>query len=635
MNSLISSKLNNIVSGPKVTIITVTYNLITQGRKSYFLQMIDSVKSQTYNNIEHIIIDGASQDETLELIKSTGLKYISEPDNGIYYAMNKGITLAKGKYICFMNSDDYFSDVDAVKYTIEKLEKENADYSFATAKIIDGAGKELYVLKPNIYGVFSKMPFCHQTMFTKTEVLKKEGMFDLAFKSAADYDLVIRLVLKKYKFAEIKQNIVTYRATGESVINIEKSRQEQVKIYKKLYSKYVNLTNNEYENILIKNTIPFKLLFALKIYNWNFYKNYIDFNKFRKGIISLKISINKGLEYLILFNKVIYHSQNIIKPNHTGFPIIFVHKGIQEYFILALKQARKYNPDARIIVIGDQDEDKYPDFVEFYNLNDLTSNELIEFRKLYVHKSVNDYNYEIFCFERWFLILELIKRLNIEAFLHLDSDIFIYCNAKEEFEKYKNYKFTYCGMVKKTAVQPVDSGHSSYFNSCKALEGFTNFILDFYKNVCNDNSFKFAQSKHISDMSLITWYEKEVKYNCVNKYTPFDESSWDFVLRLDCQNLNVKSLKFYINKGLLYAYLPNGRKINFKTLHFQGRTKILMKPLYNKKQFVIMEDLINDCNSGIRRKKYFGGLITKESRENKRKYTVLGLIKISKKKKRR
>ena len=124
-----------------------------------------------------------------------------------------------------MNSDDYFSDVDAVKYTIEKLEKENADYSFATAKIIDGAGKELYVLKPNIYGVFSKMPFCHQTMFTKTEVLKKEGMFDLAFKSAADYDLVIRLVLKKYKFAEIKQNIVTYRATGESVINIEKSRQ--------------------------------------------------------------------------------------------------------------------------------------------------------------------------------------------------------------------------------------------------------------------------------------------------------------------------------------------------------------------------------------------------------------------------
>ena len=218
---------------PLVTIITATYNLISQGRKSYFLQMVDSVKSQTYSNIEHLIIDGGSSDGTIDLIKSTGLKYISEPDNGIYDAFNKGIKYASGKYICFLNSDDYFDNENAVKYSVELLEKENADFSFATAKIVNEAEKHLYDFKPNIYSVFSRMPFCHQTMFTKTEVIKKEGMFDLNFKSASDYDFIIRLMINKYKYCEVKHNIVTFRLAGESYKNVRTSLLEQLAIFKK------------------------------------------------------------------------------------------------------------------------------------------------------------------------------------------------------------------------------------------------------------------------------------------------------------------------------------------------------------------------------------------------------------------
>ena len=134
-------------SKPLVTIVTITYNLIKSGREKTFLQTVESIKKQTYDNIEYIIIDGASTDGTIDLVKSLGLTYYSEKDNGIYDALNKGIARATGKYICFMHSDDFFNNVDAVKLSVEALEKENADFSFAKANFIedDDEGKFLFV----------------------------------------------------------------------------------------------------------------------------------------------------------------------------------------------------------------------------------------------------------------------------------------------------------------------------------------------------------------------------------------------------------------------------------------------------------------------------------------------------------
>lgn len=312
------------------------------------------------------------------------------------------------------------------------------------------------------------------------------------------------------------------------------------------------------------------------------------------------------------------------------FSIIFVHKGLQEYFLLALKQARKYNPDARIIVIGDCAEDKYPDFVEFYNIDDLNSPELEEFRKIYVHSSVNIIDYERFCFERWFLILELIKRLNIEAFLHLDSDVFIYCNAKEEFEKYKDYDFTYTELNNNlNSVSP----HNTFWNSKYALESFINTILLFYKNT---NMYEYLFNKsgleddsiNISDMILLGLHAKSMSDRCCNTCLHDTKFSWNHNINLLCKFYNAKKLQFKIKNNKLFCQLPNNVIKEFKTLHFQGYAKGLMKYFYNKKSFNIKTEFKQFylTKSEI---KYLFGLIKKEAFGNTRRLTFFGFIKVS------
>ena len=97
---------------PLVSIITVTRNLIDAGRKDFFRQCVESVRMQDYPNIEHLIIDGASTDGTVDLLKEMNVNYISEPDAGIYTAINKGISLSEGKYVAFLNSDDFYTRSD-------------------------------------------------------------------------------------------------------------------------------------------------------------------------------------------------------------------------------------------------------------------------------------------------------------------------------------------------------------------------------------------------------------------------------------------------------------------------------------------------------------------------------------------
>lgn len=290
---------------PIVTIITATYNLISQGRTETFLQCVNSVKSQSYANIEHIIIDGGSTDGTIDLIKSTGLRYISEQDKGIYDAFNKGIKIATGKYVNFLNSDDFFNNNDAIKKSVELLEKTNADFSYATATLLKDNDKFFKYFKPNISTVYSRMPFCHQTMFTKVDILKKEGYFNLTYKSASDYDFIIKCFLNGYKYCELKDNIASFRLTGESCLNQRTSILEQLAIFKDLYKNYANLSEKEYESIIIMNIIPIKLLFKLPNVNFKSYISYLLKN--RKKLIRFRSSMNHH-SYLYIMGKCLYGS---------------------------------------------------------------------------------------------------------------------------------------------------------------------------------------------------------------------------------------------------------------------------------------------------------------------------------------
>jgi glycosyltransferase involved in cell wall biosynthesis len=269
---------------PLVTIVTITLNLIKAEREKYFRQCLESVHNQTYKNIEHIVIDGASTDGTIDLIREYEdkgwIKYISEKDTGIYDAMNKGIRMAKGIYIAFLNSDDYYHGSGGVASSVRKLEESDSDFSFAPIFLGRARGAMIRsnnrLCSPKISDIFFVMPFCHQTMFSKKSVLIEVGMFDNNFKSAGDYDLAIRLCLKNYKSVFVSDIFTTFRFGGLSDLNQDQSKKEIAAIYFKNYSKLTPMTMEVCEKIYLNpDKIPIEL--ARKLASL---KKYFDFDEY-------------------------------------------------------------------------------------------------------------------------------------------------------------------------------------------------------------------------------------------------------------------------------------------------------------------------------------------------------------------
>lgn len=206
---------------PLISVITVCYNLIKNGRDAFFRQCAESVHQQNYPHIEHIVIDGGSQDGTVELLEEYAqkgwLKYISEPDNGIYDAMNKGLHAAKGKYVAFLNSDDFWNHPDGVAVSVAALESHGATFSYAPHHILTESGDLLRKANPGI-GVFAEtIPFCHQTMFARREVLlAHHGFDDKHYKVVADYELTMRLLLSGESCVYVPLNFTSFRLGGVS-----------------------------------------------------------------------------------------------------------------------------------------------------------------------------------------------------------------------------------------------------------------------------------------------------------------------------------------------------------------------------------------------------------------------------------
>ena len=214
---------------PLVTIVTITYNLIKAGRKDSVRQCIRSVHNQTYDNIEHLIIDGASDDGTLKLLenyrKRGWIDIFSEPDDGLYDAMNKGISRANGKYIAFLNSDDFYHDTCGVEKTVCALQKLQADYAFSDTNILNEDGSVYYWIA-DIRNILYARNYCHQSMFTRLNVMKELNGFDLNYRVSADSDLMIRLYNREYSYVNVPYCFVTYRGGGLSAAAAEESRRD-------------------------------------------------------------------------------------------------------------------------------------------------------------------------------------------------------------------------------------------------------------------------------------------------------------------------------------------------------------------------------------------------------------------------
>jgi glycosyltransferase involved in cell wall biosynthesis len=204
----------------KISIITITYN-----SEKTLDDTIKSVLSQTYKNIEYIIVDGASTDGTIKIVTSYGdkiTKFISESDNGIYDAMNKGLKLASGDIVGILNSDDVYFDENVISNVVAKFEESKTDSIYGDLYYVD----ENDLQKVQRYwksSEFKEGSFAkgwhppHPTFFVKKEVYVKYGYFDLEMKVSADFELMIRF-LERYKIstAYLPKVLVRMRTGGES-----------------------------------------------------------------------------------------------------------------------------------------------------------------------------------------------------------------------------------------------------------------------------------------------------------------------------------------------------------------------------------------------------------------------------------
>lgn len=254
---------------PLISIITPTYNIIENGLTDEFNLLVNLLDKQTYPNVEHIIIDKASTDDTQLLLKDYKNKgyihFFSEPDSGKYQALNKGIMHAKGKYIAFVSCDDFFHDITGIAEVIELMEENNADFSFAPAYCIHPEGF-VFLFEPAIYNAFQVMPCSRQAMFFKKSVLEKEGYFDEKFKIMGDFDMIMRLMLKRYKPLRVEKNYTTYRLSEKTMSYPERAEAECRAIYIKNFRNIFPLTNPIVDNIVKYSEFPPALLEKLSAF---------------------------------------------------------------------------------------------------------------------------------------------------------------------------------------------------------------------------------------------------------------------------------------------------------------------------------------------------------------------------------
>ena len=241
----------------KVSIITVTLN-----SEVFIESCLTSVAQQNYNEVEHIIIDGGSTDKTIEIINSNKKKnliFLSEADKGIYDALNKGIKIATGNIVGILHADDIFSNESVLDEVVKTIKKKKADIIFGNVVFFDPLKKNIKnrvvvssFFRPWMFR-FGFMP-AHTATFMRKTVFKKCGLYDDTFKSAGDFELLLRIYLsKEFKISYFNKVLVYMRTGGLSTSGFESYMRTSKEILKALKK------NNIYSNYLfVLLRLPFK-----------------------------------------------------------------------------------------------------------------------------------------------------------------------------------------------------------------------------------------------------------------------------------------------------------------------------------------------------------------------------------------
>lgn len=217
---------------PLISIVTITYNAAEE-----LAPTMKSVHAQTFSDYEHLIIDGASTDNTLEVARTLGgqsLRILSEPDKGLYDAMNKGLRMSKGKYILFLNAGDAFHSPDTLA-DYAKAAENNPDIIYADTIIVDSDRNMIgprHLSAPDLlsFNSFSKgMLVCHQAFMVKKSLAPN---YDLRYRFSADYDWTVRCLknTKPGKCINLQKIAIDYLSDGLTDKNKLKSLKERFRI---------------------------------------------------------------------------------------------------------------------------------------------------------------------------------------------------------------------------------------------------------------------------------------------------------------------------------------------------------------------------------------------------------------------
>ena len=222
---------------PTFSVITVCYNA-----EETIEDTIQSVISQTYHHVEYIIVDGASKDRTMDIVnryRDLITVIISEPDRGLYDAMNKGISLATGDYLCFLNAGDSFHEDDTLQLVVHSIHgTQLPDVLYGETALVDHEGHFLRMRRLSVPDVLTWKSFrmgmlvCHQAFFAKRELAIP---YDLRYRFSADFDWCIKILKKSKVFHNTHLTLIDYLSEGMTTRNHKASLKERFHIMVRHY----------------------------------------------------------------------------------------------------------------------------------------------------------------------------------------------------------------------------------------------------------------------------------------------------------------------------------------------------------------------------------------------------------------
>lgn len=262
----------------------------------------------------------------------------------------------------------------------------------------------------------------------------------------------------------------------------------------------------------------------------------------------------------------------------TEIPIIFIHKGNSPYLKFALAQAQFSNPHSDIILIGDNSNQHYSETYKHWLIHDYSLS-ATEFSSRYLHLSTNNYDFELFCFQRWFILYDFIVAQEIKApFVYLDSDVLIMTNVREQVDLFMTFSMTVSRDV---------GPQYSFFRSASVLKELCNLMISFYmdKNLSEGLKGKYLtyftnlkKPGGICDMTLINEYRMLNKDLVIDLCQIINNETYDHNLNLSDGFLMKGCFKKLtrMNNRVMGQLASTKEKVFFKGLHFQGAAKLIM-----------------------------------------------------------